>query len=356
MISLLRLWAALSVCCLSLQSVAEEPEQLLQDAETQSAQSSSTMTREQNIACVVLVADGRIEYRITQELITPNLDATTEYGTQDLLAILSAETVECVAESENDLEQVQLSGRTVLTDATLIEADVIHMAPDTELITSGFELQIRARKHLVLKGKPQIRSFLQRDLGMQLGSDGRNAGLVSIEAAKIEGSQLVIDNSGEDGSRGEAGSDGKAGARGKPGRAGTDKGIRGCVGRKNGGVGERGKRGKPGGRGGHAGNGGPVSLRIDDQTFEGSYDRLVVKQSRINPYTNEIYRCKGSCPGAAGLGGEGGNGGEGGPGGLSPRGQWPCIGGGIGKSGQPGKAGKRGASGRKGQTGSVLIY
>ncbi len=276
----------------------------------------------------------------------------------NLTVMLVTDRGKCWQMVEQETSKIMIDGKTVLQDKTTYEADVIEFSPTAELITNGFDLVISAKKLIRIEGLPRIASFdaeAEAEADRPAGADGRNAGPVIITSAAVEGSKLLIFNHGEHGSAGTQGAAGRKGVRGSPGRAGSDRGMKGCVGRKNGGKGRPGRMGQKGGAGGDAGDGGPVTIELKNKQFSGGYDRFVVSQSRINPFTNTEYRCRGTCPGAAAPGGAGGAGGEGGRGGSGVRGSWPCGGVSPGTKGKQGKPGQQGRSGKEGEAGSILI-
>lgn len=285
---------------------------------------------------------------------TPTQASCAADTNANLTVMLATDRGNCWQMVEKETSTIVIDGKTVLQERTTYEADVIEFSPTAELITNGFDLVISAKKLIKIEGLPRIASF-EAEADRPAGADGRNAGPVIITSAAVEGSKLLIFNHGEHGVAGTQGAAGRKGVRGSPGRAGSDRGMKGCVGRKNGGKGRPGRMGQKGGAGGDAGNGGPVSIELKSKQFSGGYDRFVVSQSRINPFTNKEYRCEGTCPGAAAPGGAGGEGGEGGRGGSGVRGSWPCGGVSPGTKGKQGKPGLPGRNGKEGEAGSILI-
>lgn len=272
----------------------------------------------------------------------------------DLTVMLATDRGSCWQMVEQETSKIVIDGKTALQGKTTYEADVIEFSATAELITNGYDLIISAKKLIKIEGLPKITAFETR-ADRPAGEDGRSAGPIVINAAAVEGSKLLIFNHGEDGSAGTQGADGRKGVRGSPGRAGSDRGMKGCVGRKNGGKGRAGRIGQKGGAGGDAGSGGSVTIELKSKQFSGGYDRFVVSQSRLNPFTNAEYRCEGTCSGAAAPGGTGGAGGEGGRGGSGVRGSWPCGGVSPGTKGKQGKTGQPGRNGKEGEAGSILI-
>ncbi len=311
------------------------------------------------LQCQYLVEEDKTRYSISiaragaaaRSDSDPDETGEARQASERLLDVLNEEQPVC---SNIEQSTVRLSGTVELQSNRTIEADVVIFEADTRLISHGFDLIVLAGQELHIGKGAQIVSFTEAVPERQ-NKHGRNAGLVSIRAGRVEGDVLHIANHGQDGLSGQAGADGAPGKRGSPGRPGVNQGVRGCTGQQAPGRGGQGGSGQKGGRGGDAGDGGSVTLQIARREFEGSYDHFKIEQSRINPFTGELYRCRGSCPGVPGPGGRGGQGGPGGPGGISLRGRWPCIGGGIAPAGKPGKDGKQGKPGKHGEAGSVLI-
>ena len=252
-------------------------------------------------------------------------------------------------------DTLTFNGVTTLDEDSVYQAGTIEFAPKAQIISNGFNLYIAADNKIVIGEGAEIKSFLASDTARALSRHGRHAALITISAPTLEGKQLTIANHGEDGTAGKTGSNGSTGGRGRSGAAGIHRGVQACVGRRNAGPGKKGGDGEQGGNGGDAGNGGSVVLQLAKQTFNDNFDKIIIEQSRINPYTKKLYRCEGSCPGSSGPGGKGGKGGNGGPGGIAGIGQWPCLAGSPGKKGSKGKAGLKGNSGRTAVAGHILL-
>lgn len=267
-----------------------------------------------------------------------------------LTVILDTQRGSCWKDLPAEVTTETVAGKVNLTAPRYIKADVVQFATDAVIVTNGNSLTIEAKK-IKLSGNPRIVSF---EGAAASGSNSQSAAPIIISARKIEGTALVIDNHGQDGSNGQAGDAGSKGATGAQGQqAGWDP-LQGCHGRtssSDGGVGGTGGPGHPGKAGGSAGS---VTYSIADGLTQGPISRLTFITQRTDPRTNAVKTCIGSCGGFGGAGGARGDRGPGGDGGPSVPGTFHCGGGNAGGTGPWGAYGQLGQDGPDGPDGPIV--
>jgi hypothetical protein len=229
--------------------------------------------------------------------------------------------------------QQTLKGEVQLSESRAVTAQRI-VLDDLRLVTNGHRLELNAEV-LEVRGSGRIRAFEGGVQDRKPGEPGRSAGLILLNARRVLGPAVQIDNSGEDGMDGRPGAPGKAGANGNPGTPRDWKPWTGCLGGKDGDEGGPGGRGGEGGPGGPGGNGGVVLLDL-----AAGGEALAAKAV--------------SKGGRGGKGGDAGQGGPGGAGGAGAAGASVCGGTAVGKKGADGPPGERGKDGVDGAPGQVI--
>ena len=231
---------------------------------------------------------------------------------------------------------IVLDGRIVLAGSTDYSARQIAVNGSTVIITNGFPLSLRCER-LVFSGQPKILAYEPR-AGRPSGDNGRDAGAITFKVGEVSGSNIQINNAGEDGVNGAAGAKGPAGSHGAQGQQQGWDPIAGCHGGTNGGSGGLGGPGARGQAGGRGGRGGDIILAVISGLGSGAGRRIVVNST---------------AGGRGGQGGVGGPGGDGGAGGQGAPGTAFCGGTNGGPNGPVGPAGPAGGAGASGPDGRI---
>lgn len=221
-----------------------------------------------------------------------------------------------------------ISSRMVLSAPLTDEnVDTLKFTNGAVLVTNGFEIRLHAES-VKVDGHATITAF---EGPASPGNSGAAAGAIYLRLRHVQGGQLTIDNSGQDGGVGKPGHDGAPGQRGKPGRPRYWNLVEGChhtgSDGETGGPGGNGDRGQDGGSGG---NSAKVTLSIPQATAARRVFAVVTHG------------------GSGGEPGRGGFGGPGGPGGWGASETSMCD---ETNPGLPGPQGRNGASGLPGRDG-----
>lgn len=291
-----------------------------------------------DLAAKETLGDGNIEVLCSQNLQNaPTFLLVTSRGS-------------CTKATDLTSQEVPLTGKIVLDKPTTYKAPRLALKNDLKLVTNGFPLTI-VTGMLVIEGAPQIVSFEERP--MQLGQTGRSAAEIRIQADRLQGMGLTIQNFGEDGAKGSTGIQ----PTGRPARAGKGSpryyNVGGCQGGTNGVPGVTGAMGVQGSEGAQGGAAGEVVLSIKRGLDSGPGSAISVLTRRADR-SGAILDC-----GAMVCGGLGGPGGDGSPGQLGGQGGegadgtsgifWSCNGTQPGPDGNAGPPGLTGPIGRLGE-------
>lgn len=257
---------------------------------------------------------------------------------QDFVIMLETSRGSCWQPIPYQPTREVISGVVNLDGHRTVKAEVVEFASGARVVTNGFNFSAVADREMKVSGDAKILSFENRNGNP--GKHGRPAGQVLVQAPKISGGVLHIENFGEDGLKGEKGEKGATGPKGARGYGGIWKDLRGCVEREEAGMGGKGGTGGVGLVGGNGGNGGAVTINVKAGLVDGALERV------------RVVTVQG---GGFGSGGDGGDGGNGGPGGDGQGGRSPGCGGvGGGPTGPQGDTGPTGANGQPGSPGSVV--
>jgi hypothetical protein len=238
-----------------------------------------------------------------------------------------------------------------LDKPTTISNDHIIFNAESKIVTNGYDLQINAR-HIIFQGSPSIVSY-ETPAAAGAGAFGNSGGQILIQADRLSGSALIIDNFGQNGAQGSTGGTGGKGSKGVTGSQRSWQITTGCGAGSNGGQGGQGSRGGDGGSGGRGGDGGAVVYRIGNGLNQGVFSRLNVVQTHRDPSTGMMIPCNGTCGGVGGPGGAPGGGGAGGDGGDGASGTDKCGNTNPGPTGPVGPSGGTGPAGANGSKGTI---